>query len=365
MAGIFFTIQTYAVKHVVLVGNYYFNPSSLSVTVGDTVRWVWSAGSHTTTSGVIPGGAATWDAPITSSNTSYEYPVTVAGTYNYVCTPHAAMGMVGTFTAVGFVPTLSVSPSNRNVPASSGTTNFTVTSNSAWVASCPSGWCTCTSSGSGNGTINCNYTVNTSVAQRIATITVMVSGLPDQTVTVTQAGAAPTLAVSPANQNVPATSGTVPFNVVSNTSWTSSSNAAWCTVTATGSGNGTINAVFQANPTNSIRTASVTVTVSGLTPQTVTLTQAASTVGVAEQTLNQLQVYPNPTQGFFKLSALNNKEFTAEVTITDMTGKSIFSETLSGSGAYTFNLTHEPKGYYFVRINMAGSSTVRRVALID
>ncbi len=91
-----------AVKHVVMVGNFFFNPVNVNVNVGDTIRWVWSAGAHTTTStpGAIPAGAASWDALITSSNTSFEYKVTVAGAYSYVCTPHAP-GMAGTFTAAG------------------------------------------------------------------------------------------------------------------------------------------------------------------------------------------------------------------------------------------------------------------------
>jgi len=67
--------------------------------VGDTVRWTWVSGSHTTTSATVPNGAATWDSQINSSNNQFDYKVTVAGTYGYVCTPHAGSGMVGTFNA--------------------------------------------------------------------------------------------------------------------------------------------------------------------------------------------------------------------------------------------------------------------------
>ncbi len=78
-----------------------FNPATVSVTVGDTIRWVWTSGDHTTTSATIPTGAAAWDSPLTATTTSFDYVVTVEGTYNYVCTPHAAAGMVGSFTATG------------------------------------------------------------------------------------------------------------------------------------------------------------------------------------------------------------------------------------------------------------------------
>jgi len=155
--------------------------------VGDTVKWVWISGSHTTTSTSVPTDAASWDSPINSSNTSFSYKVTVAGAYDYKCTPHAAMGMVGSFTA-NSPNTLNVAPSNQNVTAANGSTSFSVTSNTSWNASSNATWCTCTASGTGNGTITANYSQNLSSSQRIATITVTVSGVPPQQVTVTQAG---------------------------------------------------------------------------------------------------------------------------------------------------------------------------------
>jgi plastocyanin len=101
------SFDVHAVKWIVNVQNFSFSPSNLpNVAVGDTIRWVWVSGTHTTTSSTIPGGAASWDEPITSSNQDYEYPVTVAGTYNYVCTPHAGMGMVASFTATVLTPLL-------------------------------------------------------------------------------------------------------------------------------------------------------------------------------------------------------------------------------------------------------------------
>jgi plastocyanin len=86
-----------ATIHTVAVGDFFFNPNTLTVQLGDTIRWVWQAGSHTTTSAALPTGAAAWDAPITSSNQSFMYKPAVAGTYGYVCTPHAGMGQVGSF----------------------------------------------------------------------------------------------------------------------------------------------------------------------------------------------------------------------------------------------------------------------------
>jgi plastocyanin len=101
-----------ATKWIITVQNFSFSPSNLpGVIVGDTVRWNWINGSHTTTSTTIPAGAASWDHPLNSSNTFFEYKVTVAGSYNYKCTPHEGMGMVGSFTATALTPVLvSISP---------------------------------------------------------------------------------------------------------------------------------------------------------------------------------------------------------------------------------------------------------------
>lgn len=95
------TQALFPVTHTITQSGFSFSPSTLTVNVGDVVRWVWTEGEHTTTSKTIPVGAQLWNSPLNSSNTSFEYTVTVAGTYNYKCTPHETMGMVGSFTAIG------------------------------------------------------------------------------------------------------------------------------------------------------------------------------------------------------------------------------------------------------------------------
>jgi plastocyanin len=356
--------SAFAVKHIVHVGNFYFTPATINnVSVGDTMRWVWDNGSHTTTSTTIPGGAASWDEIINSSNTVYEYKVTVAGVYNYVCTPHAGMGQVGSFTASGAAPTLTLSPSNRNVSASAGSTTFTVTSNSSWTASSNANWCTVTPSGSGNGTITANYTENTSTSQRVATITVNVTGLPAQTVTVTQAGAPLTLTVTPPNQDVTFSDGSTSFSVTSNTNWTATSGASWCTVTPSGSGNGTISAQFTENPTALPRVAEITVTVAGLPSVIVTVSQDGSTVSVAENQDLNFSIYPNPTQGAFKVSSDEFSKGNGNITILDLNGKTVVSQEIDGSRECRFDLSTQPQGFYFIRVKSGDASSVRRLII--
>lgn len=96
----FCSLQAYAVVRTVEVENFQFSPASLTVNVGDTIRWVWVSGAHTTTSSAIPAGAATWNKAMNQSSQTFMYRVTTAGIYNYVCTPHAP-GMAGSFTASG------------------------------------------------------------------------------------------------------------------------------------------------------------------------------------------------------------------------------------------------------------------------
>jgi plastocyanin len=112
-------INSQATIWTVNVQNFSFSPDNLpNVKIGDTVRWIWVNGSHTTTSTTIPSGATTWDHPLNSGNQQFDYIPTVTGTYNYKCTPHAASGMIASFIvspAVGIadneiVPEITVSP---------------------------------------------------------------------------------------------------------------------------------------------------------------------------------------------------------------------------------------------------------------
>jgi plastocyanin len=97
---LFVTVMMSTVKatiHTVQVANYSFTPSTLSIKSGDTVKWVWVSGSHTTTSTSVPSGAATWDNPINSTSTQFQIQLTVVGTYNYYCMMHPS-SMLGTIT---------------------------------------------------------------------------------------------------------------------------------------------------------------------------------------------------------------------------------------------------------------------------
>lgn len=108
--------KLFATTQVIMVGGgssgMSFVPATVSINLGDTVKFQLQNGSHTTTSTTIPSGATAWDQPINSSTPTYIYVPAAAGTYNYKCTPHQSMGMIGTFTVVCTPPTASaVTPS--------------------------------------------------------------------------------------------------------------------------------------------------------------------------------------------------------------------------------------------------------------
>lgn len=93
-----------------------FSPKTFSAVVGDTIRFVWGAGFHTTTSTSVPTGAVAWNAPIDGAHTVFLYPLKVAGNYAYQCNFHVSMGMTGTFTVTpikaSIVATKAVSVNN-------------------------------------------------------------------------------------------------------------------------------------------------------------------------------------------------------------------------------------------------------------
>ncbi len=82
-----------------------FSPQTVTIHVGDTVRWTWKSDTHTVTSGA--NGTAdnkfcspneqNCSAPV-ASNTGfvYQHTFTQVGSYPYYCAFHFASGMTGT-----------------------------------------------------------------------------------------------------------------------------------------------------------------------------------------------------------------------------------------------------------------------------
>lgn len=263
---------------------------------------------------------------------------------------------------LGVTPMLSVTPPNQNVGPLAGGTNFTVTTNSSWTASSDQGWCVVTPSGTGSGDLTATYQENVSVNQRVANITVLVNGIGPVVVTVTQAGVFPSLLVTPDNRNVTVAAGTTNFSVSSNSNWMANSNVPWCTVTFSGSGNGTIDAVYQQNTGLNPRTAIITVNIAGLAPVTVTVSQEG-TVGMSEKIQRNIVLFPNPNKGKFTISAADHSLLKMDVEVLTMDGKAISKVNCTGRYTYTFDLSAQPRGSYLVRIVTAEGTALRTVIM--
>merc|ERR1739848_939541 len=92
-------------EHVVEVGSsppgqMIYNPESITIKSGDTVTWVNVDGiPHDVIFNEVPGGASNEDLShpdlwsTIGQNVSSTF--TVPGTYEYYCTPHRALGMLG------------------------------------------------------------------------------------------------------------------------------------------------------------------------------------------------------------------------------------------------------------------------------
>jgi plastocyanin len=87
-----------------------FNPSSVTIAPGDTVRWVWQGAAHTSTSNTNTGPEV-WDSGILSTGT-FSHTFTTVGDWPYYCSLHSfpggtVMNGVVHVVAPGAVPSLS------------------------------------------------------------------------------------------------------------------------------------------------------------------------------------------------------------------------------------------------------------------
>ena len=96
--------ESEAGAHVVNAGSFYYAPSALTITAGDTVYWVNDGGTHNVNfaTNTVTGDPYNNPESFVSSPTGdielYSYVFNTAGTYQYDCSvgSHAANGMSGT-----------------------------------------------------------------------------------------------------------------------------------------------------------------------------------------------------------------------------------------------------------------------------
>ena len=93
------------VKMVSTESGNHFEPHVVHVEVGGTVTWHNESGSHSTTAyhpdndapRRVPEGTSAWDSGVYSeSGATFERAFEEPGVYDYYCTPHGPVGMIGT-----------------------------------------------------------------------------------------------------------------------------------------------------------------------------------------------------------------------------------------------------------------------------
>jgi plastocyanin len=93
------------VAATVEMGGFSFEPATIRINAGETIEWRnKSFFSHTVTDDppryasatALPAGAAPFDSGRIASGQIYRHTFAEPGTYKYICTPHADLGMTGT-----------------------------------------------------------------------------------------------------------------------------------------------------------------------------------------------------------------------------------------------------------------------------
>ena len=88
---------------------YKFDPAAITIAKGTTIEWKnTGVQPHTVTCDpkkalkktdvILPSGAEPFDSGLIMGGKSFSHTFTVAGQYQYVCTPHETMGMIATVT---------------------------------------------------------------------------------------------------------------------------------------------------------------------------------------------------------------------------------------------------------------------------
>ena len=185
------------------------------------------------------------------------------------------------------VPVLTVSPSSIDFPATGGQQKFNIMSNVDWQIFNDAPWISITpSSGSGSMDVTVTVLPNNTNFPRGFYISIFGPGETTRTVNVTQAAAsASDLTVSPSSMNFPSTGGWDVLEIVSNLNyWKVSSNASWLTISPAtepgvheGFSNGLLLITAAPNNTGSQRTATLAISITGSTIQTINVTQSSPT----------------------------------------------------------------------------------------
>jgi len=173
----------------------------------------------------------------------------------------------------GASPYITITPSSKTVSSGAGTSTFLVSSNVVWTATENSDWITVVKTNA--TTLSVTYSGNTNGVSRSESITISGPGATNQTVTLIQNNATPTLSVSPTSKTVSATKGTATFTVASNIDWILNENCDWLSAVKTNST--TLTITYDSNISVNSRTANITLSGTGVTSKNISFIQNGAT----------------------------------------------------------------------------------------
>ena len=71
------------------IGDKFFEPDEVFISVGDTVEWINGGDKgHTVTSGAVGNPDKLWDSGVLIAGRSFSWTFTTSGTFQYFCTIH-------------------------------------------------------------------------------------------------------------------------------------------------------------------------------------------------------------------------------------------------------------------------------------
>lgn len=92
--------SSFAKQFNVDVSNIKYTPKDITISVGDTVVWTNTQGSHNVngSTSVFPSNPESFGNSVAGPGWTLTHVFSLPGTYDYRCDPHANFGMVGTVT---------------------------------------------------------------------------------------------------------------------------------------------------------------------------------------------------------------------------------------------------------------------------
>jgi len=266
----------------------------------------------------------------------------------------------GEFLNIVEMPCVNLSQNSLYFTYSGGFDSLIITSSVFWNLSCDQLWLSISPNpGTGNRTIIFKVEENSTLTTRTAMVTVSIEGAPSQTISITQAAGAATLSLSTNTLSIGAIEGSqASVEVTSNTTWTARSDQAWLTINPTsGNDNGTLTFTAQANPTITSREAMVSVSASGVSSQTISITQAAGAgLGLISELKEKVNIYPNPATNAFGIRGFDGF---ATIKLTDLNGKILLSKEITCNK--NVSISSLPKGLYIVKIATTEGSIEKKL----